>query len=60
MNYAERMRRAMLDGAIESMEQVREYHFLIEEIYVSAMDFAAKESFTKSFCERLFHLQNAD
>jgi hypothetical protein len=60
LNYAERMRRAMLEGAVESMEQVKEIHFLIESIYADAMDFEAKEKFTKQFCERLFHLQNHD
>lgn len=57
--YTERMRRAMLDGAIERMERIRETHFRIEEIYISAMDFDAKENFTKSFCDRLFDLQNS-
>lgn len=58
LNYAERMRRAMLDGAVESLARVREAHFQLEEIYSSAMDFDAKEKFTKSFCEKLFDLQN--
>lgn len=58
LNYAERMRRAMMEGAVESMEQVRQSHFLLESIYTDAMDFDAKEKFTKSFCERLFPLQN--
>lgn len=55
---AERMSRAMLDGAKESLAAVRDLHFRIEAIYIDAMDFVAKENFTKIFCERLFDLQN--
>lgn len=55
---AERMSRAMLDGAVESLAAVRDVHFRIEALYIDAMDFAAKENFTKIFCERLFDLQN--
>ncbi len=57
LNYAERMRRAMYTGAIESLERVGEIHFRLEEIYMSAMDFAEKEKFTKSFCKSLFDLK---
>ena len=57
LNYAERMRRAMRLGALDALEHVREVHFRVEEIYMSAMDFDAKEQFTKSFCDRLFDLQ---
>lgn len=57
LNYAERMRRAMRGGALDALERVREVHFRVEEIYMAAMDFEAKENFTKSFCERLFDLQ---
>ncbi len=52
--HAERMARAMLGGALDSMTRVREAHFKIEEIYIAAMDFEAKEAFTKRFCESLF------
>lgn len=54
VNYAERMRRAMKHGAIDSLERVREMHFKLEEIYTSSMDFKAKEAFTEEFCKRLF------
>ncbi|MBQ9131781.1 MAG: hypothetical protein IJX62_04850 [Clostridia bacterium] len=60
LNYAEQMRRAMLAGAVEAMDAVKDAHFRIEELYVDAMDFAAKEKFTKKFCQQLFHLQNTD
>ncbi len=56
LNYAKRVRRAMLDGAIESLEEVRNVHFLIENIYSSAMNFTAKETFTQIFCRELFQI----
>ena len=58
LNYASRMKRAMLDGAIERLEKVRRVHFSLERIYISAMDFEEKEKYTKRFCERLFDLKN--
>ncbi len=54
LNFSERMRRAMLEGAVEMLGEVREAHFKVEEIYIRAMDFGAKETFTKAFCELLF------
>ncbi len=60
VNYAERMGEAMLMGAIESMERVKAVHFEVEERYIAAMDFEAKEFFTKCFCEQLFGLQNGE
>ena len=54
LNFAERMRRAMLEGAVEMLGKVRDAHFAVEEIYVRAMDFGAKENFTKAFCQKLF------
>lgn len=58
LNFAERMCHAMRMGALDELEKVGELHFRLEEIYMSAMDFEAKERFTKQFCERLFHLKN--
>ena len=43
--------------ALEALEAVREAHFRLEEIYAKAMDFEAKEQFTKAFCERIFLLK---
>ena len=54
LNFAERMRRAMLRGAADCFLRVSEAHFSIEEIYIRAMDFGAKETFTRSFCASLF------
>ena len=58
INYAERLSKALLQGAIEELARVREIHFAMEELYISAMDFSAKEAFTKSFCQSLFDLQS--
>lgn len=54
VNFAERMRRAMLEGALEQLEEVKTVHFAIEDIYIKTMDFEAKENFTKAFCKSLF------
>lgn len=54
--FAERMKRAMLAGATEALQKVREAHFALEEIYMSAMDFSAKEEFTEAFCRKIFDL----
>ena len=35
-------------------EEVKEYHFALEEIYSAAMDFKAKEQFTCEFIKKLF------
>lgn len=55
-NYALRMSRAMMAGAAEELEQVRRLHFALEDCYIGAMDFDAKERFTKDFCARLLDL----
>ena len=52
------MSESLLDGAVEALEEARGFHFSLEEIYAEAMDFKAKENFTKSFCSTLFDLQN--
>ena len=53
VQYAQRMMRAMLDGAIEALSHVREAHFEIEKLYMRAMNFEEKEKFTKSFCQQV-------
>jgi len=55
--FAERMRKAMRAGALEALRDVQEAHFALEACYTSAMDFAAKERFTKNFCDVLFDLK---
>lgn len=53
-----RLIRAMLSSAVGAMEDVRAAHFALEEIYSAAMNFDAKETFTKIFCRELFDLQD--
>ena len=50
----DRISRALKAEAIDALEKVREVHFRLEDIYSNAMDFGAKEAFTKSFCQKLF------
>lgn len=50
----ERISRALRAEALDALEKVREVHFRLEDIYSSAMDFAAKEAFTNAFCQKLF------
>lgn len=45
---------ALKGEALDALEKVREVHFRLENIYCDAMDFAAKEAFTKAFCQELF------
>lgn len=53
VRYAERMGEAMLAGAIETLQEVGKIHFQIEEHYIKAMDFEAKEAFTADFCKKI-------
>ena len=42
------------DYALEALSRAAAAHFALEEIYASAMDFAAKEQFTEDFCKKIF------
>lgn len=53
-----RLREAMRGGALDALGEVKELHFALEESYGAAMNFQAKEFFTKRFCEELFDLKN--
>ena len=59
LRFDERMCDTMRNGALEQMEVIRRAHFELENIYTAAMDFDAKENFTKKFCNQLFDLQNS-
>ena len=50
---AQKMADSALDAATDSFARAGEYHFELESIYSSAMDFGAKERFTKSFCNAI-------
>lgn len=49
-----RVRDEILSLALNEFESVKKYHFILEEIYGSAMNFEAKEKFTESFCDKMF------
>ena len=55
---AKRLARSAMTGAVRALSEVKEAHFELESIYSAAMNFAAKENFTKIFCRELFDLQN--
>lgn len=48
-----RLRDGSLDLALSEFENVKKYHFILEQIYGSAMDFEAKEKFTEEFCNKI-------
>ncbi len=47
LRYAKRLFDNCLDGALHALAEVRVYHFLLEDIYKNAMDFAALTAFTE-------------
>ena len=49
LRYLAKEEDALLHGAELILEKVRALHFATEQIYISAMDFEAKEKFTKEF-----------
>ena len=49
-----RLRDESLQMALSGFEKIKKYHFIIESIYGSAMDFEAKERFTVEFCKKIF------
>lgn len=58
LHCCDRIGRALLGEALEALEKVREVHFRLEQVYSAAMDFEAKEAFTKAFCQTLFKNQS--
>ena len=43
----------LVTGAEKALALASEYHFGLEDIYKTAMDFSAKDSFEREFCERI-------
>ena len=50
---AGRLADSAVDAAAESFARAGEYHFELESLYTAAMDFAAKERFTATFCDAI-------
>ena len=49
-----RLCEALITSAEESLRDGGRFHFALEHIYSSCMDFAAEERFAESFCNKLF------
>lgn len=49
-----RIRDGILHLALDEFKRIKEFHFTLEEIYGAAMDFRAKEEFTREFCNKIF------
>lgn len=49
---------SLTKGAEQAFDDVSRAHFELEQIYGAAMNFEAKENFTKIFCRELFDLQS--
>lgn len=45
---------ALIESATEALADAGKYHFRLEKIYTSCMDFEAENSFVEDFCEKLF------
>lgn len=54
LRRVEKLRGALLDEACRCMQAVADAHFALEQIYISAMDFSAKEQYTKALCSKIF------
>lgn len=48
-----RLSQALLTSATEALHEAGEYHFRLEAIYRSCMDFDAEEKFIRSFCQKI-------
>ena len=53
LRNAMKLRELMMEETLSALNDVKNTHFEIEEIYKSAMDFGAKEKFTKEFIKKL-------
>lgn len=54
LRQAHKLREALLERACDSLKQVGDAHFKLEEIYVSAMDFKAKAAYTEEILGKIF------
>ncbi len=53
LRYASRLYSDCLDGALHALGEAKVYHFLLEDIYKHAMDFAALSEFSREFSKSL-------
>lgn len=52
--YCKRLLQMCVEGAQRELEHAGEYHFELEQIYKSAMNFEGLEDFVSHFCRELF------
>ena len=53
LRYASRLYSDCLDGALHALNEARLYHFLLEDIYKHAMDFAALNEFSGELTKKI-------
>ena len=53
LRYANKLYKECLSGALHALNEARVYHFLLEDIYKNAMDFAALNDFTSEFSAKM-------
>ncbi len=54
IRHAVSMGHTLEEQALSALAEAGKYHFELEKIYAAAMDFRAKEAFTRRFCEKVF------
>lgn len=54
LRHAMQLVNALEEGAVQCLREAGRYHFELEKVYAAAMDFSAKERYTRAFCERVF------
>lgn len=47
---------SLLEGGCQCLARAGEYHFALEQIYAEAMDFRAKDTYEKEFCQKKFKI----
>jgi len=56
IRFAERCRESLFDGALSALEEAREHHFALENIYRTAMDFSSAAAETERISRELTEL----
>lgn len=55
VRYMSKCASLMTGAAVDTMKRISELHAAVEEIYISAMDFGAKEEYTHDLIKRIFN-----
>lgn len=54
LRFGKRCCDSLIEGALETLAEIKKLHFELENIYIEAMDFRRKEEFTKKLLIRIF------